>query len=59
MVKRDGFVVTEMESGKEIDFIPCSYASETTRDRVLAGILRNMDTDRFLVGDTRWDSGAN
>lgn len=58
MADRDGFVVTAIESGEEIDFISCGY-SDSTRDRVLAGLLRNMDTDRFLVGDTRWASSSD
>jgi len=50
--ERDGFVISTHE-GEEVAFVACAHSSESMRVRVLSGLLRNMDTDRFCVGDTR------
>ncbi len=47
---RDGFVVKTFD-GEEIAFIACTY-SDRMRERVLAGLLRNMREDCFAA-DTR------
>ncbi len=52
--ERDGFIVRTF-TGEEVHFIPCSR--DVQRDTVLAGILRNTDTARYYVADTR-DTGA-
>lgn len=51
---RDGFIVCD-EDGEEVHFVPC--ASSIQRDRVLIGMLRNMNP-AYFVKDTRDDTGA-
>lgn len=49
----DGFEVVTMQDGEVVDFIPCSMNHDSMRERVLMGLLRNMDRDRYFVRDTR------
>jgi hypothetical protein len=50
---KDGFSVREITTGKEIHFVSCAADHEGQRDRALMGLLRNMNSNRFYVVDTR------
>lgn len=50
--KRDGFVVREQGTDKEVSFIECTY-NGNMRDRVESGLVNHTDLDRFYVEDTR------
>lgn len=49
--ERDGFEIVRM-NGEVVRFIPCTK-NESMRDKVLMGLLRNMNTDAYFVRDTR------
>jgi hypothetical protein len=49
---RDGFVVRELGTGKEVSFIACDKTG-SSRERTEMGLLRNMNWDAFYVEDTR------
>lgn len=51
--QRDGFEVVEMESGKVVHFVECKQDHPRTRERVLAGMLMNSNTDQYFIRDTR------
>lgn len=53
---KDGFEVVRMDNDEVIDFIECTTHSEAMRERAMAGLLRNMDTDQYFVRDTRDDA---
>ena len=42
-------VVVERETQKEVHSIDVSKHSERRVEKILAGLLRNMDTERFTV----------
>lgn len=56
MTGRDGFIVTDLATGAEVHFVACTQNADSAREKVLSGMLRNMDTDRFGVADTRWET---
>jgi hypothetical protein len=47
-----GFEVVSFESSEVIHFVPCEFVG-SMRHRVLVGLMRNMDLDRYFVRDTR------
>lgn len=49
--RRDGFIVRELASGKEVSFVACAKGGRM-RETSLAGLLRNM-AEQFYVEDTR------
>lgn len=49
---RDGFVVRELETGRELGFIPCSHDGRM-REKVETGLILRIDSERSYVEDTR------
>lgn len=43
------FVVREIGTDKEVRRIDVTQKSESSRERVEMGLLRNMDTDNFYI----------
>ena len=52
MSERDGFSIRDFQ-GNEVHFVPCTDNSDRMRERVLMGLLRNMNTDQYFVADAR------
>lgn len=52
MAERDGFIIRELESGEEINFIASDYDGRM-REKVEVGLFHRVDLDRYFVEDTR------
>lgn len=50
MSRKAYFVVREIKTDKEVRRIEVTKHSESSRDRIERGIIRNMNTDEFYVG---------
>lgn len=51
--KKDGFEVRTQNAKQEVvHFVACDLEG-SQREKVLRGMLRNMDTDKYIVADTR------
>lgn len=57
-MERDGFVVRELGTNKEVHFVACDK-NDRMRERVEDGLCRNMNFDAFYVEDTRDQEGGN
>ncbi len=55
---RDGFVIRENETGKEVDFIACDK-DWRMREKVEDGLLMRVDFERFHFEDTRDEEASS
>jgi hypothetical protein len=52
MADRDGFIVYNIETGKEVHFVECQK-NGPNREQAYVGMLMRTDLGKYIIADTR------